>query len=114
MKKNLIFLSAFVVLTIANIPQFYSIEGINAQIVSEKFSIANSGSGVGCCNEIYADHIYWLNDCEKWIDYSSDCADGTERLSCVSKLSYDIYNYCEHRYTSSGEEEFYRIICIPS
>jgi hypothetical protein len=47
MKKSIIFLSAFVVLTIVNIPYFNNIEGLNSQIVSEKFSIANSNSG-GC------------------------------------------------------------------
>lgn len=113
MKKSIIFLSAFAVLTIANIPYYNKIEGLNSQIVSEKFSYANSGSVIGCCNETYANNNYWLNDCEKFIDYSSNCADGTERLSCVTRLAYDIYDFCEHCYSSSGEEEFGSIICIP-
>lgn len=47
MKKSIIFLSAFVGLTIVNIPYFNNIEGLNSQIVSEEFSITNSDSG-GC------------------------------------------------------------------
>jgi hypothetical protein len=47
MKKNFIFLSIVVALTIINIPHLESVEELSSQIVSEEFSIANSNSG-GC------------------------------------------------------------------
>jgi hypothetical protein len=94
MKKNLIFLSAFVVLTIANIPQFYSIEGINAQIVSEKFSIANSESGPRCLDPGDFQTTEEINDCEVLHNYYTTCYYGNRSTHCTEFHLQWIENTC--------------------
>jgi hypothetical protein len=94
MKKSIIFLSAFAVLTIANIPYFNSIEGLNSQIVSEKFSFANSGGGPGCYDPEIWKNTYLIDQCTQFIEIHLGCNDGSAVTSCTSELGYAYYDIC--------------------
>ena len=94
MKKSIILISALVVLTIANIPYFNSIEGINSQIVSEEYSIADSENSSWCRDPGDFQVTEEMNDCEILHDYFTTCYYGDRSTHCTEFHTQWIENIC--------------------
>lgn len=116
MKKSIILISALVVLTIANIPYFNSTEGLNSQIVSEEFSIANSGGGPGCIDPDIWMNTYVIEQCTQFYEIHLGCNDGSAVTSCTSELGYAYYDICvdPHVKLSEGSLVLGTYTCIGS